>query len=70
MVLSSHRQSSGFGVSPLSISDIEAYTRLAGLESADDRFAFLEVISALDDVYLRWSVDQRGDRKDNPTSKS
>jgi len=61
-MLSAHRQSSGFGMSPLSIADIEAYCRLIGLET-EGRVKFLDMVTSLDTAFLQWSVEERGNEK-------
>lgn len=56
--LSAARQSGMDGPQAISISEISAYCDLAGLQNQNCKFEMLEIIQAMDSVYLEKNLEE------------
>ena len=45
----------GFGPGAIPLSEIESYFRIFGVDDPFEREDFIEVIGAMDGVYLKWA---------------
>ena len=64
-LLNAHRQSSGFGVSPLPLADIVAVSGPLGFRTSDEFLFFAEIISALDREFLDYADEKQ--KRDSAT---
>lgn len=49
------RQSTGFGVSAIPLTEIQAWCDLCGLSSIEDKLEMMELITAMDASWLEWA---------------
>ncbi len=55
----------GFGAGAIPLSEIESYFRIFGIDDPFERQDFIEIIGAMDAVYLEWA-DEDTANKTNP----
>lgn len=65
-ILSSSRPSSGFGISPIPLSEIKSYCDLYSIDDLDE---FVKYIKSMDNVFLKFHSEKNKDKQKLNASK-
>lgn len=58
-----YSRTAGFEVNPIQVSEIESWLRIHEVTELEDRIEYFQLITALDQVWIKWSRDKRKEDK-------